>query len=130
MPGYLGPNIDRVDRDRVNRDRVERERIERERVERVNRGSRFGGYDSRRAENEARRPDYNWRERDYNVRRPEFRQGDRIPEQFRSRQYVVNNWQSHGLQQPPRGHEWVQVGADYALVAIGSGVIAALVLTN
>jgi Ni/Co efflux regulator RcnB len=49
--------------------------------------------------------------------------GDRLPSRYRNHQYVVNNWRSHHLSAPPRGHQWVQVGADYLLVAAATGLI-------
>jgi Ni/Co efflux regulator RcnB len=64
----------------------------------------------------------------YNARGPEFRHGRRIPDEFRQRQYVVSNYRQHRLPPPPRGHEWVQVGPDYVLIAIASGLIAQMVL--
>lgn len=63
-------------------------------------------------------PDHNWVK------------GGRVPQQYRGYQYVVNDWRGHGLKQPPRGHQWVQYGSDYLLVAIASGVIAQLILGN
>lgn len=56
--------------------------------------------------------------------------GYRLPQQYRSKQYVVHNWRSHRLSAPPRGYQWVQYGGDYMLVAIASGVIAQLVLNG
>lgn len=56
--------------------------------------------------------------------------GSRVPPQYRSHQYVVNDWRGHGLKHPPRGYHWVQYGGDYLLVAIASGVIAQLILGN
>ncbi len=47
---------------------------------------------------------------------------------YRSHVYVVNDWRGHRLGQPPRGYHWVQVGADYALVAITSGLIFQVVI--
>ena len=69
-------------------------------------------------------------DRDYGARGPQFHRGGRIPAEYRNRQYVVNNWREHHLNAPPRGHQWVQVGADYALIAIATGVIAQLVLSQ
>lgn len=66
----------------------------------------------------------------YNARTPEFRRGGRLPQELRQRTYVVNDWRGHRLQAPPRGHQWVQVGPDYVLTAIATGVIAALVLNQ
>lgn len=42
--------------------------------------------------------------------------------------YVVSNWRGHRLAAPQRGYHWVQVGPDYVLAAIATGVIANLVL--
>lgn len=66
----------------------------------------------------------------YNARGPQFHRGGRIPQEYRNRQYVVNNWRDHHLNAPPRGQQWVQVGADYALIAIATGVIAQLILSQ
>jgi len=60
----------------------------------------------------------------------DFRRGERLPAEYRNRQYVVNDWRGHHLSAPPRGYHWVQTGADYVLVAIATGVIAQLLLNN
>jgi Ni/Co efflux regulator RcnB len=60
----------------------------------------------------------------------QFYRGARIPNEYRGRQYVVNDWRGRHLHAPPRGQQWVQVGTDYALIAIATGVIAQLVLNN
>jgi Ni/Co efflux regulator RcnB len=54
--------------------------------------------------------------------------GARMPKQYRTQHYVVNDWRRHGLKQPPRGQQWVQYGGDYLLVAIATGVITQLIL--
>jgi len=62
---------------------------------------------------------------------PEYRRfdrGDRLPPQYRSSQYIVNDWRAHHLRPPPPGHYWVQNGSDYVLVAIATGLIAAVVI--
>ena len=56
--------------------------------------------------------------------------GDRIPDAYRGRQGVVDDWRGHNLHQPPRGYHWVQYGGDYVLVAIATGVIMQLLLSN
>ncbi len=56
--------------------------------------------------------------------------GDRLPPQYRSRQYVVDDWRGHRLSAPPRGYQWVQVGGDYVLAAIATGVIASLLINH
>jgi Ni/Co efflux regulator RcnB len=59
-----------------------------------------------------------------------YYRGERMPLQYRSRQYVVEDWRSHRLSAPPRGYHWVQSGGDYVLVAIATGIIAQLLLNN
>jgi Ni/Co efflux regulator RcnB len=67
---------------------------------------------------QARGPDRGWR------------RGDRLPAEYRHRQYVVDDWRGHHLSAPPRGYHWVQRGGDYILVAIVSGVILQLLLNH
>ena len=76
---------------------------------------------------EARRND---RYEYYNARGPEFRRGRYIPREFRNRQYYVTNYRVYNLPPPPRGHQWVQVGADYVLIAIATGLIVSILLNN
>ena len=54
--------------------------------------------------------------------------GSRVPQQYRTHHYVVNDWRGHGLRQPARGQQWVQYGGDYLLVSIATGVISQLIL--
>lgn len=84
-----------------------------------NRDSR-GDWDSRRGE-------YGY---SYGARGPEWHRGGRVPPEYRHRQYVVDNWRAHHLSPPPRGYYWVQVGSDYVLVAIATGIIAQLILSQ
>ena len=66
----------------------------------------------------------------YGARGPEWHRGGHLPAHYRSNQYVVNDWHGHHLSAPPRGYHWVQVGNDYVLAAIATGVIAQLLLNN
>jgi Ni/Co efflux regulator RcnB len=66
----------------------------------------------------------------YNARGPEFQRGGFIPREFRHRQYVVNDYRLYRLGPPTRGHEWVQVGSDYVLIAIATGLIANIVFSR
>ncbi|MDR7148094.1 Ni/Co efflux regulator RcnB [Hydrogenophaga palleronii] len=66
----------------------------------------------------------------YHARGPEFRRGHYIPREYRNRQYVVVNHHHHRLTAPPRGHHWVQVGSDYVLIAVATGLIAHIILNN
>lgn len=43
---------------------------------------------------------------------------------------MVDNWRAHRLSAPPRGYHWVQVGNDYVLAAIATGIIASVLLGN
>ena len=77
---------------------------------------------------EARQDRRDARRHYYNARGPEFRRGGRLPVELRQNWYVVPNWHAHHLYAPPRGYHWVQVGPDYVLAAIATGVIANLIL--
>ncbi|MBP6801054.1 hypothetical protein ETQ85_16015 [Zoogloea oleivorans] len=59
-----------------------------------------------------------------------FYRGDRLPSEYRHRNYVVNDWRGHRLSPPPRGYHWVQAGGDYVLVAIATGVILQILLNQ
>jgi len=63
------------------------------------------------------------------ARGPQFHRGDRLPAHYRS-QRGMNDWQARQLHAPAQGQQWVQVGADYALIAIATGVIAQLVMNR
>jgi len=63
-------------------------------------------------------------------RNHEFYRGDRLPAEYRHRQYVINDWRGHNLSAPPRGYQWVQSGGDYILIAVATGIIAQLLLGN
>lgn len=66
----------------------------------------------------------------YGARGPDFRRGGYLPHEYRRPIYVVNNYYGHHLPPPSRGHQWVQVGADYVLIAIATGVIAQIILNQ
>ena len=98
-----------------------------------------GGQQDRR-DNEARQPDrrgnqgraLNNERRDERGAGPNhaFHRGERLPAEYRHRQYVVDDWRGHNLSAPPRGYHWVQTGGDYVLVAIATGIILQLLLNN
>jgi Ni/Co efflux regulator RcnB len=66
----------------------------------------------------------------YGARGPEWRRGAHIPREYMGRQYWVSDWRAHRLAPPPRGYQWVQVGNDYVLVALATGIIAQLLLAQ
>jgi Ni/Co efflux regulator RcnB len=97
--------------------------------------------DSQRNNRPDDRRDNRWDERRY--ARPDVRgsnrgagpehayyRGNRLPPQYRTYQYVVEDWRGHGLYTPPRGYHWVQTGGDYVLVAIATGIILELLLSR
>lgn len=59
-----------------------------------------------------------------------FYRGGRLPAYYRGHEYVVDDWRGHRLSAPPRGYHWVQVGTDYVLVAIATGIIASILLNQ
>ncbi|MDP3869218.1 RcnB family protein [Phenylobacterium sp.] len=52
-----------------------------------------------------------------------WRRGQRLPSQYRSSAYYVNDYGRYGLRAPPRGHRWVRANNDYVLAAIATGLI-------
>jgi Ni/Co efflux regulator RcnB len=62
--------------------------------------------------------------------RHDLYRGQRLPSNYHNRQYVVDNWRAHRLSAPPRGYHWVQVGGDYVLAAVATGIIASVLLGN
>lgn len=66
----------------------------------------------------------------YNARGPEFRRGGYIPREYRNPTYYITDYRPYRLSPPPRNHQWVQVGADYVLIALATGIIANIVLNQ
>jgi Ni/Co efflux regulator RcnB len=111
--------------DRNDRGRNEQAQRDRQQDRRDNEARQPNRRDDRgRANNDARRD-----ERGAGPNHA-FRRGDRLPAEYRHRQYVVDDWRGHNLSAPPRGYHWVQTGGDYVLVAIATGVILQLLLNN
>jgi Ni/Co efflux regulator RcnB len=59
---------------------------------------------------------------------PRWAKGDHLPPEYRGRQYIVENWRGYRLAAPPRGYQWVEIGPDFVLSAISSGVVLQVVL--
>lgn len=55
-----------------------------------------------------------------------WHRGDRLPDEYRHGGYV--DWRHHHLHRPPHGYQWVEVDGNYALVALGSGVITDVIV--
>ncbi len=128
------PGANRYDQ---NQRSYERERRDEDR--RQNRINRNNRYDNNQYNNNHNN---DWRGNDH---RGEYRhrggergagpnhsyyRGSYLPPQYRTHQYVVDDWRGHRLNAPPRGYHWVQSGGDYILVAIATGVILTLILSN
>lgn len=43
--------------------------------------------------------------------------GDKLPTEFRDRQYVIDKYKDYNLPAPKKGYHWVGVGADYYQVS-------------
>ena len=105
--------------------------------ERNDRGRNDRGRNEQGRNDQAQRGDRQ-NQRDNIVRRDErgagpnhaFYRGQRLPNEYRNRQYVVEDWRGHRLSAPPRGYHWVQNGGDYILVAITTGIILDLMLNH
>jgi len=53
----------------------------------------------------------------------QLKRGEQLPPRYRTHHFVVENWKAHRLTEPPPGHQWVQAGSDFAMVAIATGVV-------
>ena len=56
--------------------------------------------------------------------------GDRVPRDYRGREYVIADWRPHHLDAPPRGYQWIGVGADYFLIGIATGIVLQSVISR
>lgn len=114
-----GHDRDRDDHDRKDRDRQYRYQYDRSRYVRDDRGMRddrgryYVVHDRGRHEG--------W-----------YKRGGYIPVQYRQSRYYVTDWRAQRrLYAPPRGYRWVRSdNSDFLLVAIATGVIANIILSN
>ena len=59
-----------------------------------------------------------------------YRRGGYLPVEYRTR-YVVTDWRRDRLREPPRGYHWVRSDSgDFLLVAVATGVIVDLLLSQ
>ena len=71
-----------------------------------------------------------WRGRGAGPRHDWYR-GSYLPREYHTRHYVVDDWRGHRLYAPPSGYHWVQApGGDYLLVAVATGLIASILLSQ
>lgn len=59
---------------------------------------------------------------------PRWQKGHRLPAHYRHDRYVVRDWKARHFHRPPPGYHWVNVGADYLLVGIATGIVLQAVL--
>ncbi len=60
-----------------------------------------------------------------------YKKGGHVPAEYRGGSYVVNDWHSRHLHQPPRGYHYVRSdNGDFLLVAITTGVIASILANH
>ena len=53
---------------------------------------------------------------EHSYRRESFVVGNELPGEFRSERYLIRDWDSYSLREPPRGRHWVMVDGRYLLV--------------
>jgi Ni/Co efflux regulator RcnB len=57
-----------------------------------------------------------------------WQRGHAVPEKYRANSYVVTDYKTRHLREPPRGYHWIRdEDNNFLLVAISTGVIADLV---
>jgi Ni/Co efflux regulator RcnB len=60
-----------------------------------------------------------------------YKKGGTMPPEYRDNRYVVSDWRSEHLREPPRGYNWVRSdNGDFLLVAITTGVITGIMLSH
>ena len=50
-----------------------------------------------------------------------------MPQDYRRHVVSERDWGRYHLSRPPRGHQWVEVDGNYALINMATGIIASLV---
>ena len=60
-----------------------------------------------------------------------YKRGGHMPREYRGGSYVVTDWRSRHLRQPPRGYHYVRSdNGDFLLVAITTGIIASILANH
>lgn len=59
-----------------------------------------------------------------------FRPGYAIPSYYRGNynRYIINDWRRYSLYAPPRGQQWLLIDGNFVLAAIGTGIIAQILV--
>ncbi|MFC7400191.1 RcnB family protein [Chelatococcus sp. GCM10030263] len=53
--------------------------------------------------------------------------GKAVPSSYRRHVVSDRDWRRHRLSRPPRGHQWVEVDGNYAMINMATGIISSLV---
>ncbi|MEW9572901.1 RcnB family protein [Rhodanobacter sp. Si-c] len=60
-----------------------------------------------------------------------YKKGGVMPNDYRNNRYVVSDWRSEHLREPPQGYHWVRSdNGDFLLVAVTTGVISSILLSH
>lgn len=60
-----------------------------------------------------------------------YKKGGVMPNDYRNNRYVVSDWRSEHLREPPHGYHWVRSdNGDFLLVAVTTGVISSILLSH
>lgn len=57
----------------------------------------------------------------------DWKKGQRVPAEYRTYNFIMDDWRGHGLSAPPRGHKWLGVNGDYVLVSTNNWTISNIV---
>ncbi|MET0543778.1 MAG: RcnB family protein [Variovorax sp.] len=87
-----------------------------------------GRHDNGRGDRGDYRDGRQYDRRGYPQPHAEWKRGGRVPNEYRGRNYVVNDYRAYHLNAPPRGYQWVGVGGDYVLAAVATGIIAQIII--
>lgn len=61
----------------------------------------------------------------------QWERGGHLPDQYRSRNYIVRDYRRYGYAAPPRGHAYYRTNTgDVVMAAIATGVIASVINSN
>ena len=66
----------------------------------------------------------------YGQQKHRWARGQRLDRTYYSDRSHYVDYRAHHLRAPPRGYQWVRADNDYALVALTTGLIAAIVAAN
>lgn len=115
-PDYRGDGWDRRD-DRRDDRRNDRRDSRQDRWD----GGRYNGYYYNNRWSYGPPPQSYYGNPNYRPGYAQWRRGGSLPGYYRGA--PVNDYGRYRLRQPPRGYAWYQVGDDYLLAAIASGII-------